>query len=385
MKKAVHFGAGNIGRGFIGFLLSRSGFEVTFVDVDRELVDYLNKHGRYSVVEKYGEKETVIPVEGVKALVFEEEGEIIKNIAEADIITTSVGPKVLEVISGVIKKGLLKREKENLEPVNVIACENLIRASSHLKEYILRDSDKEEREIISKISGFPDAAVDRIVPPQERDYSKVMVEPYFEWTVEKPGFKGEILEIKGITWVEDLEPYIERKIFILNAGHAVCAYLGYLKGYRTIEESLKDPEILSTVTGAMRESSYYLSKKFAIEGLEEYIKKTLDRFKNKALKDSVERVGREPLRKLSINERLVRPAKEVADLGAKPVNLAKGIAAALLFDYPEDKEALRLKEMIENQGMDYVINYVLGLSREDADLIRLIMENYNNLLGERKS
>lgn len=384
MREAVHFGAGNIGRGFIGLLLSKSGFKVNFVDIDQGLIDYLNSNKRYFVVEKQGEKQKEVLVEGMEAINFYDEEKIVKKIVKADIITTSVGPKVLEKISEIIGKGILKRAERKDIPINVIACENLIRASSHLKEYILKDLDKKDREKVNNVAGFPDAAVDRIVPPQERDYSKVIVEPYFEWIVERPGFRGDVPEVTGMTLVDDLEPYIERKIFILNTGHAVCAYLGFLKGYKTIRESLKDGEIYNTVVGAMNESAYYLSKKYGLTGLEEYIKKTLERFNNPAIDDSVERVGREPIRKLSHNERLVYPAKEAIDLGLKPENLAKGIAAALLFDCESDSEALKLKQMIEKNGLEYVIYYVLGLSRDDGDLINLILENYNYLSNIKK-
>ena len=68
----------------------------------------------------------------------------------------------------------------------------------------------------------------------------VVVENYYEWNVEEKAFKGEIPKIEGMNLVDNLMAYIERKLFTLNTGHAITAYFGYLKGYRTIDESIND-------------------------------------------------------------------------------------------------------------------------------------------------
>jgi mannitol-1-phosphate 5-dehydrogenase len=165
--KSVHFGAGNIGRGFIGQLLHESGYDITFVDIQDDLVDALKKDGRYDVI-LADEREERIPVDRVTALhSINEADEVTKRLAEADLITTAVGPSVLPVLAPAIAKGLVKRERRGGEPVNVIACENMVGASQALRDFVMENVPDEDAEAVDEIAGFPNAAVDRIVPERQ--------------------------------------------------------------------------------------------------------------------------------------------------------------------------------------------------------------------------
>ena len=162
--RAVHFGAGNIGRGFIGQLLHESGYDITFVDVRDDVVDPLKKEGRYEVI-LADEGEEHIPVDRVTALHSGHDAEeVTKCLAEADLVTTAVGPSVLRVIAPAIAKGLLERVRLGGAPVNVIACENMIGASQALKDLVMEHVPDESAEAVEEIAGFPNAAIDRIVP-----------------------------------------------------------------------------------------------------------------------------------------------------------------------------------------------------------------------------
>ena len=162
--RAVHFGAGNIGRGFIGQLLHESGYDITFVDVRDDVVDALKTEGRYEVI-LASEGEEHIPVDRVTALHSARDAEeVTEQLAEADLVTTAVGPSVLPVIAPAIAKGLLERARLGGAPVNVIACENMVGASQALKGFVMEHVPGESAEAIEEIAGFPNAAVDRIVP-----------------------------------------------------------------------------------------------------------------------------------------------------------------------------------------------------------------------------
>jgi mannitol-1-phosphate 5-dehydrogenase len=162
--RAVHFGAGNIGRGFIGQLLHESGYDITFVDVRDDVVDALKSEGRYEVI-LAGEGEEHIPVDHVTALnSSRDEDDVTERLAEADLITTAVGPAVLEAIAPAIAKGLLERARLGGAPVNVIACENLVGASQKLRELVMEHVPAEQAAAVEDVAGFPNAAVDRIVP-----------------------------------------------------------------------------------------------------------------------------------------------------------------------------------------------------------------------------
>ena len=161
---AVHFGAGNIGRGFIGQLLHESGYDIVFVDVRDDVVEALKTEGRYEVI-LADENERHIPVDRVTALHSARDAdEVTQRIAEADLVTTAVGPSILPVIAPAIAEGLLERVRVGGAPVNVIACENMVGASQALRGYVMEHVPEESAEAVEEIAGFPNAAVDRIVP-----------------------------------------------------------------------------------------------------------------------------------------------------------------------------------------------------------------------------
>ena len=162
--RAVHFGAGNIGRGFIGQLLHESGYDITFVDVRDDVVNALKTEGRYDVI-LADEGEEQIPVDRVTALHSGcDAEEVTERLVEADLVTTAVGPSILPLIAPAIAKGLLERARLGGAPVNVIACENMVGASQALRGFVMEHVPDENAEEIEKVAGFPNAAVDRIVP-----------------------------------------------------------------------------------------------------------------------------------------------------------------------------------------------------------------------------
>ena len=184
-----------------------------------------------------------------------------------------------------------------------------------------------------------------------------------------------------MTIVKELAPFIERKLFTVNTGHAVIAYLGYLKNKKsTIDQSLEDAGIVEQVKKTLGETGAYLIKQYGLDADEhqQYIEKIINRFKNSYLNDSVNRVGRSPLRKLGPNDRLVRPAVEAKKAGLSYTNLAKAIAAALLFDFNEDEEAQKMQTMIKEHGVATALKEVSGLD-ENSEITKEVINHYNNL------
>ncbi len=363
--KALHYGAGNIGRGFIGALLYQAGYATTFVDVNSEIVDLINEKKEYRVILADKTKDELI-VRNVSAINSMEKPEELKAaIMEADIITTAVGPSILPIIAKSLVSGLRKRVEINKAPLNIIACENLIGGSSLLKQHVYEGLAPEEVVLFDELFAFPDAAVDRIVPNQTKaDKLMVTVEPYYEWVVDESALVGETPAIEGVTFVPDLTPYIERKLFTVNTGHATVAYLGNQKGYKTIDESLTDEKVREIAESALKETGMVLVGKYGFDKKEHeaYISKILSRFENTYITDDVTRVGRAPLRKLGGNDRLIGPAKQYLELfGHPPTNLIKAIAAAITYDIPEDEEAQTIQQLIRQKGLQQAITEITGL------------------------
>lgn len=372
--KAVHFGAGNIGRGFIGALLNRAGYEVIFADVNEAIINELNARNEYTVTlaSEEGGKEHITGVRGLNSN--EDEAALIKEITTADLITTAVGPTILKFIAPVLAKGLTQRSND-AGPVDVVACENAIRATSTLAEYT-KDlvSEVEWAKVLEK-TGFADAAVDRIVPNQKNeDPLAVSVEPFFEWVVEKPSLKGANSSIEGVTYVDDLIPFIERKLFTVNTGHALAAYFGYQKGLTTIKEAMDDQEVKQKVVDGLNETKLVLVKEYGFDQSEHeaYILKIINRFENPYLSDDIVRVGRGPIRKLGFNDRLVKPARMLIEQGEMPTVLIEAIKAALHFDVADDSESQELQKLLKEKGKKETLLQVTGLE-EDHPLIKALL------------
>ena len=376
MKKAVHFGAGNIGRGFIGLLLSKAGYHVTFVDVAAPLVDDINALGKYNV-QIFGE-ETKIQVDNVSAINSNENLDaLLDAIVEADIVTTAIGPNILKFIAPNIAKGLTKRIATNKTPLNIIACENMVGGSTVLKNFVYENLAEDVKAEVAKLIGFPDAAVDRIVPAQKNDEKLlVKVEEFAEWDVDSKGVVGEIPEIKGMTLVDNLSAYIERKLFTVNTGHASIAYLAYQRGIKDISTAMKDEEVLNAARGVWAETSALLIEKYGFDAAvhKAYVETAEKRFSNPYLSDEVTRVARGPKRKLSPKDRLISPATQLIERGKNPVNLAKVAAAAFKFDFEGDPEAVEIQNYTKENGIDAAITFYTGLAA-DSKLFKMIREN----------
>lgn len=375
MKTAVQFGAGNIGRGFIGTLLHQAGYHVVFADVAAPIIDKINADKTYTVHVMDVECQD-IPITNISG-VNSTTPQCVDIIADADLVTTAVGlvilPRIAPTIAAAIEKRAASGKKEYM---NMIACENAIRASSQLKKAVYERLSDQGKAYADEYVGFPDCAVDRIVPPvKSENFIDVVVESYYEWDVEKSGFKGEIPQIPGMTLVDELMAYIERKLFTLNTGHCITAYLGKLKGLPTIDSAIADPEIFSVVSKAMAESGAGLVQKhgFDPEKHRAYIQKIIGRFKNPYLQDDVTRVGREPLRKLSPTDRLVSPLTTAAGFGLPVDHLIVGMGAALRYDNPEDAQSVQLQQMIAQKGVKKTAREVTGIS-DEALLDKVVAE-----------
>ncbi len=360
--KAVHFGAGNIGRGFVGLLLHDGGYELVFSDVAASLVDAINATSSYTVHE-VGEGGTDRVVTGYRAInSATDPQDVIDEIAAADVVTTAVGPTILKFVAPHILAGLALRDPA-LPPLQVMACENAIGATDLLREEI-RAQAGEAWDAVANRAVFANTAVDRIVPAQAPGAGvDVTVEPFFEWAIERGPFGDNPPHIPGAHFVDDLAPYIERKLFTVNTGHATTAYFGAQAGIEKISDALADPAIAAKVAATLEETSALLE---AVHGLDAadlaaYRATILRRFANPALPDTVGRVGRQPLRKLSRHERFVGPAAAAAERGLATSALVAAMAAALEFDEPEDEQSVELQRRLREEDAATFTTGVTGL------------------------
>lgn len=378
MKKAIQFGAGNIGRGFIGAVLSEAGYHVVFADVNELVVNKINEDGKYTVAIMDTEctEQVITNISAVDS----RSPELAKEIAQAQVVTTAVGLGILPRIAGALAAGIAERQAQGItDYLNVIACENGLRASSQLKEHVYSHLSDEQKAYADEYVAFPDCSVDRIVPPiKSENPIDVVVEKFYEWNVERASIKGE-LKMEGMNLADNLIAYIERKLFTLNTGHAITAYLGNLKGLKTIADSIADEEIYTIVKAAMQESGEGLVAKYGFDHDAHfaYIDKIIGRFRNPHLQDDVTRVGREPLRKLSANDRLIKPTMTAIEHGFATPNLVLGIGAALHYNNPEDPQSVQLQQAISEVGVAKAFEQFSGVPA-DSELAAQVLAAYDS-------
>lgn len=383
MKKFIMYGAGNIGRGFIGKLFSESGYEVGFVDINQEFINKLNTDKEYpvSVVSNDGVQEIIVKnVYGIDGKDIEL---VAEEISKAEIMATAIGVNVLKFIAKPIALGLKKRFERNEKPFNIIICENLIGADEFLrgliKEQIPEYADRVEKEI-----GFVEASIGRMVPVMTEEKRmgnilRVCVEPYNILPVDKDAFKGEIpTDVKNLYPYSPFNMFIQRKLFMHNMSHAVCAYLGNLIGCEYIYEAIADFDVKYVAYRALVQSALAVSKENGVEidQLLDHAENLFYRFTNKSLADTVARVGKDTKRKLSANDRLIGAIRLCDKFSVPCEYLCIGVAAGMFFEPDGDDSSKELcayaKEFGAKETLKKYSEYDGRMSGLIADLYDMI-------------
>lgn len=366
--KATHFGAGNIGRGFIGEILAKNGFSIEFVDINETIIDALMSRKGYTI-ELAEESKQQIQVANVTGINNQKNLEaVVESVATSQIVTTAIGPNILPFIAELIAKGIQKRKANQVtEKLDVIACENMIGGSQFLFEKVKAYLTQEDLDYVNQYVGFPNAAVDRIVPIQHHeDPLFVSVEPFSEWVVDKTQMKNPELVLSDVEYVDDLEPYIERKLFSVNTGHASVAYTGASLGYQTIDEAIADEKVLTTLENVLKETGSLLIAKWQFDPQvhQAYAQKIVARFKNPYISDAITRVARTPIRKLGYDERFIRPIRELHDRNLSYQQLLTVVG--LIFNYRDEKDeqSVELQKMLQNESLEAVVRKVTQLTDE---------------------
>ncbi|MCC6144273.1 MAG: mannitol-1-phosphate 5-dehydrogenase [Candidatus Hydrogenedentes bacterium] len=365
MMRAVHFGAGKIGRGFLGQLYYQSGYHTTFIDVVPEIVGALQSRGGYPVYIACDDPETVA-VSDVTAVHGTDLDAVARAIAAADIASTAVGVNVLDRIAGPIAEGLrLRFADPEAAPLDFIVCENLIEAGDWLRARVRAALPPELHGLFDARVGFVDASIGRMVPLIDHpdDPLFVAVEPYCDLPIDKSAFRAGIPPIVHLQPRDNFGAYVERKLFVHNMSHAATGYLGYLKGHEYTWQAVADPDVRGAVEAALAESCEGLHRKHGLPLVElrEHGQDLLRRYGNRALGDQILRVAADPVRKLGPNDRLIGAARMCLEQGVNPAAIAFAAAAALRYDPPGDAGAQSIQSLLNAQGLSGVLFTVCQL------------------------
>jgi len=392
-KSILIFGAGKIGRSFIGQVFGLSGFEVIFSDVNLEVVQLLNERKSYPVVIK-GEEEKTLHVSNVRAVSGLDETQLIREISEAGILAVSVGKNALEKVLPVIAKGLKTRYRLAPDcPLDIIIAENMRSAADFIRENLLNMLPPDYP--FDRLVGLVETSIGKMVPIMTQEDLKndplvVFAEPYNTLIVDTKGFRGEIPDVKDLSPKENIRAWVDRKLFIHNLGHAVAAYSGAYRHPESVYmyEVLGDPEVYLFTRNAMRQSARVLQSvypdDFTSEDLEKHIDDLLFRFQNKALKDTIFRVGQDRLRKLGPDDRFVGIIRLAEKQGMPYNEILKAMAYAFFFNAVDENGNSSARDMLfdnfKKEGIRYVLNEVCGFDLvKDIKLIGSFEQYYHEL------
>lgn len=373
-KQAVMYGAGNIGRGFLGQLFHMSGYETTFVDVNEAVVERLNREHQYPVYVTDGDRYRVWRVTDVSAVNGRDVDAVANAIANADVMATAVGVNVLPHIAAPLAAGIRQRWKRGVTaPLNIIICENKIEADRYLAALIKEHLDAEETAYFERFVGLVEPSIGRMVPATPREIAEkeplaVCVEPYCELPVDRDAFVGEIPPIANLAPFSPFDFHIRRKLYMHNMSHALTAYLGTLRGDTYIWEAVCDPEIRSLAKAALDEISEALSKEYNVptEDLHAFSDELLTRYENRLLGDTVLRVGRDTKRKLAANDRFVGAIRLCQKHGIHPTHILTGLAAGLRFAPAGDDASIELSTDAKENGVPHALRTYCGIEETDA-------------------
>lgn len=393
--KLVQFGAGNIGRSFIGQLFSRAGYEVVFVDVVPELVALLNERRRYRVEVK-DDPPATLWVENVRAVDGRDLPRVAEELASADIAGTAVGPTALPHLFPALAAGVRLRYERRRGPLDVILCENLRNAAVFVREGVARLLPRDFP--LDENLGLVETSIGKMVPimtaaQRAEDPLAVYAEAYNTLICDAKGFRNPLPAVPGLEPKENMRAYVDRKAFIHNLGHAVTAYVGFVHNPKMVYvwEAVTTPEVRAVVEGAMWESAQSLIREypdeFNEENQREHIQDLLRRFANRALGDTLFRVGRDLPRKLAPEDRLIGALRLDLKHGVPAPNTLLGIAAALHFRardeeghlYPADAQFV--EEWLP-KGPEAILTQLCGLKADvpaEAECIRQVVVEYHRL------
>ena len=374
MQEVVIIGAGKIGRGYAAKIFFEEGYRIIFVDFWQEIVDEINDKKQYEIHEVDSDTHEVFKITGVSAIHGKDESEVVEAISRVSVLVTAVGAGNLPKVAYSVAKAITFRAQNQIfSPLNVIMAENLKDGARKFREMIEAYLDEETLVYLDHYVGIACSAIGRMIPPpppsfKSHSIADVIVEPHQEFVTDITGLKRPIPIIRGIDFTEDYQAAVARKLYIHNCTHAIMAYIGSLYGHDYSHDAMMDERVSSVVWQAMQETARAVAVTYGLDKneLADYIQKLFLRYQNHELWDTLKRVGRDPIRKLQPDDRLIGSVRLVQKVGGDPRPLVEGIAAAYCYHDPEDQSAVQLQEMIAERGLVDVLKEISDISAGEA-------------------
>lgn len=396
MKKLVLFGAGKIGRSFIGQLFATSGFEVVFVDISEPVIKELNRLNEYKVVIKSSQPDEIINVSNVRGILGHEVEKIARELSACDIAAISVGQKGLPQVINTLARGLILRQRKfGRRPLDIILAENMHNADKYVRDILYNCLSRDYP--VEELVGLIETSIGKMVPimpeeEQEKDLLLIYAEPYNTLIVDKRAFKNQIPDVKGLEPKENMKAWVDRKSHIHNFGHAAAAFAGFQTDptVQYLPDILKIHSVKTFTRSAMLQSAEVLMRKYPGEftsyELADHIDDLLRRFENQALGDTVFRVGCDLNRKLHRDDRILGPLIDGIQTKSPVDKILQTFVYGLSFRakdeygnmFPGDME---FGKILIEKGLHYILLNFCDLNKkEDRQIIDRILRTYRRTL-----
>lgn len=299
------------------------------------------------------------------------------DLENSDIVHDLTGLAAPRTAIGFLVAGLVRRRAAGFKDLTIISCDNLAGNGSKLQAAVKAFADVVDQGLsdwISQNVTFPSTMVDRIVPattPEDKtsvaeaigveDQACVMAEPFSQWVIEN-NFAGPVppWDKVGATFVDDVAPFEDMKLRLLNATHSTLAYVGCLAGYQTVAEAIGDPAIKALITHMMANElapTLHMPEGTDIEG---YCQSLLDRYANRALPYQTRQIATDGSQK--IPQRVLPALTHQLETGGPIEGLTLCVAAWIRYTQGVEENG---DPFLVNDPMADVFMSLAGLKAQD--------------------
>lgn len=364
--KAVIFGAGQTGRGYIARYLVDKNYDISFVEINRELISKLNED-KFFNIHFYDQDRTPFVVSGFNAYYLDDQ--VIPLISQADLIFTAMGEQNLKYVAPYIVSSLNFRKNKAI----IITNENGINPARVLRDEIKKHTTQNNY-LVSQTAVF--CSTVNVKGTRLDIFSQN--ETYYPYDCDELTTG---LNLKGAVPVHNFENFLKRKIYTYNALAGIISYLGYLKGYSIYGEAANDEEISDIMDLLLKELNPALAEYFniSLKEQETFANKALTKFKNRNILDYVIKNGRDAFRKLGKTERIIAPMKIIEDHGGNADILYLNAAAALT--YWKELSGNGREPLMSGTPLQELAK-ILDTDEEN-ELIKKIEAFYNKIIEDR--
>lgn len=272
-------------------------------------------------------------------------------------------------IIGIITKGFKLRKAQGLKPFTVLCCDNLPQNGDLVRDGIIdfakRIADPELAKWIEEEGRFPNSMVDRITPASTKafieetatylganDLVPVETEAFSQWVIEDKFVDGcPRWSDVGVLFVDEVLPYENMKLRMLNGTHSLIAYVGFLSGHQYVRDVMSDEALIGLVKNHMAAAAQTLSPLKSVN-FQDYAEQLIDRFKNPNIAHETYQIAMDGSQKMP--QRIFEPALDALRLGASIKPFAYACAVWILYcsGTHEDGTTYALRDPRENELLD---------------------------------